>query len=64
MKKSSKRTPVRHGLFDLPLFAWAARPNVAIVTTAGRWVHRQYRVRPEIADTVATLAGLGGERTQ
>jgi hypothetical protein len=62
MRKISHRPPVRHGLFDLPLFQWATARDAPRLTTGGRHVHRRHHVPRELANVVAELAGLGGER--
>jgi hypothetical protein len=61
MKASSKRLPVRHGLFDLPLFQWSAGRNVPSFTAGGQWVHRRTGLPPALANVVAELAGVGRE---
>lgn len=61
MIENNKRPPVRHGL-SLPLFDWAARRDVAKLTTAGAWLYRYRRVSPLRANLIAELAGLGVRR--
>jgi len=61
MSISSKKPPVRHGLFGLPLFDWAFRRDVPPFTTGGRWVHYRTGLPPTIANTIAELAGIGSE---
>jgi hypothetical protein len=60
MRRISHRRPVRHELFDLPLFHWSAmrRPSL---TTGGRWLHRHRRVPRELANVIAELASIGPE---
>jgi hypothetical protein len=61
MRRISHRPPVRHGLFELPLFRWSAtRP--APFTGGGRWVNRRTGLPPAVANVVAELAGIGGTR--
>jgi hypothetical protein len=59
MKSLHHRPPVRHGLLDLPLFAWASAGRHPPLTTGGQWLHRHYRVPRELANVVAELAGIG-----
>jgi hypothetical protein len=61
MRKIPYRRPVRHGVFELPLFHWSAMRR-APLTTGGRWLHRHRAVPRELADLVAELAGIGGEQ--
>lgn len=60
MKTYTNRAPECHQLFGLPLFDW--RPAVVLqpATVAGRFVRSRFPVRPELADLIASLAGLGG----
>jgi hypothetical protein len=62
MRKIPHRPPVRHGLFDLPLFQWSATRGVPRLTTGGRHVHRRHHVPRDLANLVADLAGIGWER--
>jgi hypothetical protein len=62
MKRLHHPRPVRHGLLDLPLFAWASAIESPSLTTGGRWLCRRHRVPRELANIVAELAGIGGER--
>jgi hypothetical protein len=61
MRKIPYRRPVRHEVFELPLFHWSAtrRPPLTI---GGRWLHWHRAVPRELADLVAELADLGLER--
>lgn len=62
MKKYNKSLPKSHQI-SLPLFDWrqvVLQPSPA--THAGLHVSRRYRIRPEIADTIACLAGLGASQ--
>ena len=61
MRKIPHRPPVRYGLFDLPLFRWSAMRDVPPFTAGGRWVHRRTGLPPTLANTIAELAGIGGE---
>ena len=61
MRKIPYRRPVRHEVFELPLFHWSAMRR-APLTTGGRWLHRHRAVPRELADLVAELAGIGGEQ--
>jgi hypothetical protein len=61
MRKIPYRRPVRHHVFDLPLFRWSAM-RCPPLTTGGRWLHRHRAVPRELADLVAELAGIGGEQ--
>jgi hypothetical protein len=47
---------------DLPLFDWRQSTGRRPSTRAGLHLTRRYRVRPEIADTIAGLAGVGVSR--
>jgi hypothetical protein len=62
MRRIPHRRPVRHGLFDLPLFQWSATRQVSPLTTGGRYLHRRHHVPRELADIIAELAGIGRER--
>ena len=64
MRRISHRPPVRHGFFDLPLFAWASAHEFPPLTTGGRWLHRRYKVPRELANVVAELANIGREPPQ
>jgi hypothetical protein len=64
MNKDSKRPPVRHGLFGLPLFDWAFRRDVPPFTNGGRWVHRRTGLPSTVANAIAELAGIGSEPTR
>lgn len=44
----------------LPLFDWRAAVVHKPATRAGQYLCRRFPVRPELADLVASLAGLGG----
>jgi hypothetical protein len=61
MRKIPYRRPVRHDVFELPLFHWSAmcRPPL---TAGGRWLHRHRAVPRELANLVAELANIGSER--
>jgi|GraSoiStandDraft_4_1057263.scaffolds.fasta_scaffold532122_2 hypothetical protein len=61
MRKIAQRPPVRHGLFELPLFRWSAMRDVPPFTDGGRWVHRKTGLPPTVANVIAELAGLGPE---
>jgi hypothetical protein len=59
LKTRTKHLKKTQSVSQLPLFSW----RVAVVqpgTRAGLHLSRQYRVRPAIADLIASLAGLGG----
>jgi hypothetical protein len=62
MNRLPHRAPVRHGLFDLPLFRWSAMREVPPFTTGGKWVHRRTGLPSTLANVVAELAGIGPER--
>lgn len=64
MRKIHHRPPVRHGLFDLPLFAWIAAHDAPQLTDGGRWVRRHTGVPPTLANRIAELAGIGPERNR
>jgi hypothetical protein len=58
MRKIPYRRPVRHDVFELPLFhglQCAGRRS----TTGGRWLHRHRAIPRELADLVAELACIG-----
>ncbi len=62
MKKHTKSLPKSHQV-SLPLFDWrevVIQPAPA--TRAGLHLTRRYRIRPAIADTIASLAGLGASQ--
>jgi len=59
MRKIAHRPPVRHGLFDFPLFHWSASRDMPPLTDGGRWVHRRTGLPPTLANIVAELAGIG-----
>jgi hypothetical protein len=62
MRRISHPSPVHHGLFDLPLFGWSAARDMPGLTTGGQHVHHRHHVPRELANLVAELAGIGGER--
>jgi hypothetical protein len=64
MRKIHRRPPVRHGIFDLPLFRWSAEREAPPFTIGGRWVHRRTGLPPTLANIVAELAGIGREPTR
>jgi hypothetical protein len=61
MRRIPYRRPVRHEVFDLPLFRWSSMHRPPL-TAGGRWLHRHRAVPRELANLVADLAGLGLER--
>ena len=61
MRKIPYHGPVRHDVFELPLFHWSAMRRPPL-TTGGRWLYGHRAVPRELADLVAELAGLALER--
>ena len=59
MNTHSKRPPKVHLISGLPLFDWRSAVVHQPVTRAGIHVRNRFPVRPEIADLIASLAGLG-----
>jgi hypothetical protein len=60
VKTYTKRLLKPQPISDLPLFSWRSvvlRP----ATPAGQFVVRRYRVHPNVADLLASLAGIGSE---
>jgi hypothetical protein len=44
-------------------FPQAVAPDLEPSTAAGNFVYRRFRIRPVVADLVASLAGLGPDRS-
>jgi len=63
MKKLSNSLR-KHQVLGLPIFDWRAVVVHRPVTAGGLFLRNRFRVRPEIADVVARLAGLGREVEQ
>jgi hypothetical protein len=63
MKHNTKSLSDRQLDSNLPLLNW--RPAVVRpcpCTPAGQFLARRYRIDPAVADTIASLAGLGEVR--
>jgi hypothetical protein len=62
VKKYNKFAPHSHQL-SLPLFDWREAVTQQVpITRAGLHLTRKHRIHPSIADTIASLAGVGEMR--
>ena len=59
VKKYSEFLPDSHQVSGLPLFDWRQAVVRSPVSRAGAFVMRRYRVHPDIAELVASCAGIG-----